>query len=166
MTNNHLRVTLLLTASLLFVCLQPFEVRAAADKPNFQLGFKAGTMLGDGEPANDMIMAGLYGRYQLDTQWLIGFALDYSEFDFEAPNRIFGLVGSSVEVIDATTEAWYFTSWAEKQFDLENKRIKPFILAELGVGFLDAEDVIIPLQGGGAADITTDAGTEFLIGVG
>ena len=138
---------------------------ADSESRNKHLGIKGGTMLGDGVPSNDMIMYGLYGRYNMKPEWYVGIALDYSEFDFERPNEVLGL-SPATEELDALAEVWYVTAWIEKEFLLKNESIVPFASAELGVGFLDVSDIIIPLQGGGQADITTDPGTEILAGIG
>lgn len=128
-----------------------------------QIGVRPGIIGSDGEPSNDMPMIGVYGRYRLNDDWLVGAALDYSEFDFERPNRLLGLKESKEE--DAVAEGIYVSVMMEREFMQHSDSMRPFVSANLGIGIIDVPDVIIPLEGGGEADIKTDAGTEIIPGV-
>jgi hypothetical protein len=49
----------------------------------FQIGVRGGVFLADGEPANDLPMYGIYGRYNWSKKWHLGLSLDYLSGDFE-----------------------------------------------------------------------------------
>jgi len=49
------------------------------------MGFNIGIELGKGEPANDMIGAGLYTHYKFSNGLLMGFAFDSMAYDYEHP---------------------------------------------------------------------------------
>ena len=64
---------------------------AGAFENKLQIGGRFGIFVADGEPANDMMMYGVYGRYRLHPSWHWGFGVDFFSFDFERPYRILGL---------------------------------------------------------------------------
>src|SRR5688572_7611393 len=63
----------------------------AEDTGRFDIGAHLGTMLGDGEPANDMPGYGIYGLYRLNDRWSFGLGIDRTEFDYEELARILGI---------------------------------------------------------------------------
>ena len=137
---------------------------AEAENESFQVGLRLGISAADGEPANDIPWAGLFGRYRLNELWLVGLSLDISEYDYEQPAKIIGL--DPAEVVDAQADSTIITAWLEREFRSENGRWRPFILGGLGFGIVDVPDASGDLKGGGRFDIETDAGTEIIPMVG
>lgn len=138
------------------------DVRAQEDR--WEAGARFNVITAGGEPANDIMSAGLFGRYRLNDRWLLGFAVDQAEFDFERPWRVLGLQQDpSVETIDATTVATVFSVWAEREHARAGKRLRWFWSGGLGFTSPDVDDVTGPLLGGGTFDITADAGSEFIL---
>jgi hypothetical protein len=128
------------------------------------LGLRFIVGAGNGEPANDMMGRGVFARYRLDADWLLGGAVDEFVFDFEGPAALLGLQQSlAVDTIDTDATRTSITIWAERELGGDDRWLQPFALFGGGVGLMDADDVTGPLEGGGTFDITTDPGTEFLL---
>ena len=139
---------------------------AANDEPgSFELGVRGSILLSDGEPSNDTVGGGLFGRYVLDNGWIVGAALERKEFDFERPARLLGITqDSSLEAIDALAEVTDISVWLERR-DAWNERWAWFWQAGGGVGSSDVTTVSGPVQGGGTFRIVTDSSTDpFLLG--
>ncbi len=83
----------------MFMTLLLSLTASAQAEDTLHFGVRPGVTLADGEPANDILSVGVFGRYRLTNQWLIGIAVDNAEFDFEDPARVLGLNAS--EVVDA-----------------------------------------------------------------
>ncbi|MHC4792330.1 MAG: outer membrane beta-barrel protein, partial [Planctomycetota bacterium] len=129
----------------------------------FQIGFRGGTFLADGEPANDLPMFGIYGRYNWSEKWHFGLSLDYLSGDFERPYKLLGI--TSTDELDADMTNIIITLWGEREFIPDGKKLqklRPFIAGGLGIGLVDADDVSGTVAGGGQFNIETDAGTEFI----
>lgn len=139
---------------------------ALAVENKLQIGGRFGIILADGEPANDMMMYGVYGRYRLRPNWHWGFGVDFLSFDFERPYRVLGLQ-STVEN-DAPASNTVIHTSLEYELRRGSPNWVPFILGGIGVGIVDVDDVRGDLLGGGTYDITTDGGTEVIpmVGVG
>lgn len=131
---------------------------ASAESGFVDFGFRGNVELGDGEPANDMLGYGFYTHYMLNNSALLGFGIDSIGYDFESPAQVVGITqDQTVKTIDASAAATNLTAWYEKRNDAWYWR------AGLGVGLVSVDDKGGPVQGGGTFNITTDAGTEFLI---
>ena len=137
---------------------------AAAGTPEF--GVRSVMVTAGGEPANDIMGFGLYGRFAAGEKWLVGVALDRAEFDFERPAKALGLEQDpALEAIDATAESLALSAWVERPFASSSGRWIWNWTAGLGFAAPDVEDVQGPLAGGGTFDITTDAGTEIIVSI-
>jgi hypothetical protein len=133
-----------------------------AQERTFDLGLRLGVAAADGEPANDMPGAGMLAHYSLGEDWTLGAALDYSEFDFEEPAKLLGIVQDpGNEPVDALAESTAVRVWVERRI-AGAAATSAFMGAGLGAAFLDVPDVSAPLASGGAFEIQTDAGTEIL----
>lgn len=125
-----------------------------------QVGVRPGLTLADGEPANDILSLGIFGRYSLNSDWLIGLALDFAGYDFEQPAKAIGLVPASI--VDATATEYIISLWLEREFDMQISWLSLFLGAGLGLGIVNTDDVTGQLSGGGTYDITTDPGLEVI----
>lgn len=131
--------------------------------PRFDLGVRGTVVTASGEPANDIMSYGVFGRYRLSEKWLIGAAVDHAEFDFERPWRVLGLEQDpSVETIDAPTTMTSFVGWIEREIGGRERKLKPFWSIGVGIAVPEVDDVTGPLAGGGTFLIETDAGTEIV----
>jgi len=120
-----------------------------------------------GEPANDILGFGFAGRFRLSEQWLLGFAVDRADYDFEQPARTLGLKQDpSAEPIDAKATATALSGWIEREYSAGSGRFRFFWNGGVGVASPDVDDVSGPLSGGGSFDITTDPGTELILSLG
>ncbi len=129
----------------------------------FQMGVRGGVFLADGEPANDLPMFGIYGRYNWSEEWHFGLSLDYLSGDFERPYKLLGI--TSTDELDADMTNIIITVWGEREFILDgekSQKLRPFIAGGIGIGLVDVDDVNGTVAGGGPFDIKTDAGTEFI----
>jgi hypothetical protein len=131
---------------------------------DWDFGVLTGTSLGDGEPANDLPIAGhLFVRRRFHTDWAWRAWLEYAKGDFETPAKIVGLVQDpNVDDIDAGQTVWTLGVAAERTLVRFSGGCQ--LYASLGVAYsaLEIDDVSGPLQGGGSFDITTDPGSEWL----
>lgn len=138
--------------------------RAQSAAQRWELGPRLLVLNAGGEPANDLMGAGAYGRYRLNERWLVGFAVDSITGDYERPYEIAGL--SSPEEIDSTIEALVTSGWIEREYGNPDGKLRWFWTAGLGFSSPDTDDITGPVSGGGTFDITTDAGSEVLVSVG
>jgi opacity protein-like surface antigen len=123
----------------------------------FQIGVRGGVFLGDGKPANDFPMFGIYGRYNWSKEWHLGLSLDYLSGDFERPYKLLGI--NSPTELDASMTNTIITLWGEREFSLKSQKLRPYIAGGIGIGLVDVDDVG---ESGGQFNIETDAGTEFI----
>lgn len=136
---------------------------AAADggNPRFDIGLRANIVGGTGKPSNDILGAGLIGRYRLGGRWAVGFGIDHSaKFDVERAPDLVGL--TSPEVIDAVGTSTALTGSIERTIGPPDGRWEGFLSVGVGINSVDVDDVSGPLVDGGAFDISVDAGTEVL----
>jgi opacity protein-like surface antigen len=136
----------------------------AQSDPRWELGPRLVVLNAGGEPSNDQMGFGAALRYSLSDSWRLGFALDSITGDFERPYRLLGF--DSPEDIDSTLDALVFSAWLERETGAPGQRLRWYWTAGLGYQSPDLEDVTGARSGGGSFDITTDGGTEILVGVG
>lgn len=138
-----------------------------AEESNFALGFRTDLGLGSGTPTNDIIGYSLYGLYELNDRWNLGFGIDHSpEFDFEGTPALLGLATPQVD--DAKGTSTTLSGWIERVYRKPQGRYEWFWSAGLGFNTVDMKDLSGGLVGGGNYDIATDAGSEIqaMLGVG
>jgi len=137
----------------------------AAEEKRFEIGPRVIMVTAGGEPANDMISVGVYGEYRLaGGNWYVGGAIDQVSYDFERPWKFVGLQqDTTVDVIDASTDATVLSGWIGREYGRQERRLRFFWTAGLGVSSPDVEDVTGPVEGGGTFDITTDPGSEIIV---
>ena len=70
------------------IVMNPSQATVEPLTKKHQLGFRLGISAGDGEPANDIIIRGVYTRFRVHDSWLVGASLDFAKFDFERPTRL------------------------------------------------------------------------------
>jgi len=131
------------------------------DSYKYQIGIRGGMSLADGEPANDLITYGIYGRYNLNDSWNIGLSVDNLTGDFEDPAFFIG-VPTVKEKNDATMSNVVITMWGEREFTFSSEtfqRLRPYAALGLGVGIVNVDDVADPDV---PYVIKTDGGTEFV----
>jgi hypothetical protein len=141
----------------------PGMSQAKEPSPRFAVGAEIQILLGDGKPSNDMPSYGLAGRYQINEKWTIGAALHTSDWDFEHPARLLGIVQSTtVDAVDSKVSEESLSAWLESEFD------GPFGLDafwQLGGGAanIDANDAAGPTATGGTFNIVSDFGTTTFV---
>jgi len=129
----------------------------------FQIGVRGGAFLGTGEPANDLPMYGIYGRYNWNDKWHVGLSLDHLTGDYEEPYKILAI--ESAQETDASMTNLIVTVWGEREFRATKgnaKKLRPFVAGGFGIGFVDVDNVRGDTRDGDRYDITTDPGTEFI----
>ena len=136
---------------------------AFADPGPFTLGVRANALSAGGEPANDMIGFGIFGKYRLKDDWSVGVSADFYDYDFERPWKVTGVEQSpSVPVIDAPADSVLVSAWLEQNF-ARTGNVNWFWNAGLGFNSVDVKDVSGPTASGGTFTLTTDPGTEFVL---
>jgi hypothetical protein len=134
-------------------------------EPSFFFGLRGNLVGSDGEPTNDMLGAGLTGRFRLNERWQLGIAVDHSPgFDVETPYAALGIQGAEVdgEVVDAEGTATSLAGWLERVYAREGRRLEWFWGAGAGVAQVDVDPITGPVVGGGTFDIEQEVGTELL----
>jgi hypothetical protein len=127
------------------------------------LGVSLAIDAADGTPANDIPGAGVVGRYTLDDQWAVGVSVNRTEYDYEAPAAIVGIVQDpTMEVIDALAEATTVRAWIERSLTDAGRPMRFFLGAGVGAAFTDVPDVTGPRADGGTFDIRTEVDTEII----
>jgi hypothetical protein len=148
-------------AAAAFVICMPVE----AEERNFALGVRVMVTAADGEPANDIPGAGVLGRYALNEGWSIGVAVDRTEFDFEEPAKVIGVVQDpALEPIDALAEATALSAWFERTFARQGP-IAWFIGAGLGAASVDVPDAAGARADGGQFNVHTEVDTEIIASI-
>ncbi len=159
-------VTAALFAGIFFTGTARAQGAGAVPPHRVEVGVRFDAIVADGEPANDMLGYGVFGRYRLSDRWRLGLAIDHApEFDVERPNEFLGLAGDgSVGDIDAKSTSTALTAWIERVYERPLRRLEWFWGAGGGFATVDVDDVTGPLAGGGTYDITQEVGMEILVG--
>ncbi|MBD3869196.1 MAG: outer membrane beta-barrel protein [Acidobacteria bacterium] len=155
---RKLTMIAMLSLVLAVICV---PVDARADDGRWEIGPRLILVTAGGEPTNDLTGGGIYGRYHLNDQWKIGFAVDSMTGDFEEPYRLLGI--ASTEVVDGTVDLLVFSASIEREYGAPADKSRWFWNAGLGFSSPDVTDVTGLIPGGGTFDLTTDAGTETLL---
>ena len=136
---------------------------AQAQDARFELGGRFNALVADGEPANDMLGGGVFGRYRLNERWRLGLAIDHSpEFDVERPSEFVGLPGDpAFGDVDAKSTSTALLAWIERVYERPG-RLEWFWTVGGGLASVDVDDASGPLAGIGTYDITQDVGTEII----
>ena len=143
--------------------LSTVAVSAHAQERYLDIGVRAGIAAADGEPANDIPGAGVIAHYSLSDAWTLGAALDRTEYDFEEPAKIVGIVQDPMlDPVDALAEATTLSFWVERSITDPSQPTIFFVGAGLGAAFVDVPDVSGARADGGAFDIHTEVDTEVL----
>jgi hypothetical protein len=135
----------------------------AAQDRRWEVAVRANVVAAGGEPANDIISTGIYGKHHFTDKWVLGFALDSAGYDFEKPGDILGLRTAGDSAVDATTDSLIVSAWIERRYPRPDSRLTWFWTGGLGFASPDVDDVSGDLQVSGTFDITTDPGREILL---
>ena len=133
---------------------------AQAGDSRFEIGPRVMLVTAGGEPSNDLMGGGIFGRYRLSDKWLVGVAVDSIGGDFELPNQLVGV--TTPEVYDAKMDLLIVSGWAEREYGKKDARLRWFWTAGLGFSSPDVTDVAGLTSDGGTFDITTDPGSEIV----
>jgi len=135
----------------------------AFGQSRFELGLRANVLLGDGQPANDVLGAGFIGKYYLDDGWFVAATLDSYDYDFERPYRTVGLLQDpDVKTIDSKISSTTLGGAFGRHFG-DKSGFDWFWTAGVGVGFPDTTNISGPTDSGGTFDLVIDAKTEVQI---
>lgn len=140
-----------------------------AAEPQWELGVRSGISVSDGIPANDYLGFGIVGKFRLHEGQHVGVALDSLEYDFERPWRVVGVEQDKTvkpKDIDAKATSTLVTLFYERSYGQATDRWNWYWTAGLGAASPDIDGATGPAVGGGTFDISTDAGTELVPGLG
>ena len=133
-----------------------------AEDERFHVAARGSITVADGEPANDIPGYGVFARMQVAPGWRVGLALDATEYDFEQPAKVIGIVQDpSLEPIDALAEANTLGAGLERS--IERGRVDWFFGAGVGAASVDVPDVAGARGDGGSFDIHTEVDTEIIV---
>mgnify|MGYP003635083861 CR=1 FL=1 len=129
----------------------------------FELGLRGNVLLGDGQPANDILGAGLIGKYYLSDGWFVAATLDIYDYDFERPYRTVGLTQDpNVKTIDSNIKTTALGGAIGRHFG-DKLGFDWFWSAGVGVGLPKTANISGPTDSGGTFDLVIDAKTEIQI---
>lgn len=124
----------------------------------FDLGLRGAILLGQGQPANDMVGEALVGRFRVHDAWYVGVAVTTATFDYETPNRALGIAASNV--VDGSNEFTRTSVFVERRYE-SARNWDWYWTAGIGVAKLaPVANVAGPQVGGGTFDIVTTADDE------
>jgi hypothetical protein len=139
---------------------------AHAQERRMDIGVRVVLAAADGEPANDIPGAGVVAHYTLNDDWILGAAVDRTEYDFEEPASIVGIVQDpALEPVDALNEGTAISLWVERALSEPSQPLSFFVGAGVGAVFLDVPDVSGARADGGQFDIHTEADTEITLAI-
>lgn len=146
--------------------LLSISVTSHAQEGDISFGLYGNIVGSSGKPSNDVLGIGLIGSYKLKDKWFVDLELIHSEADFERPWKVLGIIQD--ETLEKTIDALYTSNLVMAQIGQNmssgSKSFDYYWSAGLGFNSIDVETVSGPVQGGGTFNITTDAGTETIIG--
>jgi len=146
--------------SSLILVLFSLDTPVLADTP-LELGVRANILLGNGRPANDILGAGLVGKYYLSDGWFIAVTLDTYNYDFEWPYRVLHIEQDpAVKTIDSKIRTTTLGAAIGRRKG-DRSGLGWFWSAGIGVGFPEVGDAAGPTDGGGTFDLDIDARTEI-----
>jgi hypothetical protein len=133
-----------------------------AQESKVDIGLRANVLLGDGVPANDILGAGVIGRYRLNNGWFIGAGIDGYKYDFERPASVLGIAQDPNEDdIDAKADNTVLFGSFGRLYNETDRGFDWFWSLGLGFGSPNVEDVSGPTDTGGTFDLTFDVGNEI-----
>lgn len=148
-------------AATLFLVLVSFGPIRAQDQ--FELGLRGNVLLGDGQPANDILGFGIIGKYYFSDGWYLAGTLDSYDYDFERPYRVVGVSQDpNVKTIDSNITSTTLGAALGRHYG-DRSGFDWFWSAGIGVGFPDSGNVSGPTDTGGTFDLLVDAKTEIQI---
>jgi len=135
----------------------------ASAQSNIEVGLRGNVLLGDGQPANDILGAGLMGKYYLTDGWFVAATLDVYDYDFERPYKTVGIEQDpNVKTIDSTIRTTALGGAIGRHYG-DKSGFDWFWSAGVGVGFPDTTNISGPTDSGGTFDLVIDAKTEIQI---
>lgn len=139
-----------------------FNSQALAET-DFEIGLRANVLLGDGQPANDILGAGLIGKYYMADGWYVAATLDAYDYDFERPYEILGITQDpDVKTIDSNIKTVALGGKLGRHYG-DRSGFDWFWDAGVGVGFPTTSNVSGPTDTGGTFDLQIDAKTEIRV---
>lgn len=148
------------------LCLTAISITSYAQEGDMSLGLYGNIVGSSGEPSNDVLGIGLIGNYQLKDNWFVDIEFIHSEADFERPWKVVGIVQDETteKTIDALYTSTLIMAQMGQNINSGSNSYDYYWSAGLGFHTIDVDDVSGPVLGGGTFTITTDAGTETIIG--
>ncbi len=133
-----------------------------SDDTHYEIGLRANVLLGDGVPANDIMGAGVIGRYRLQGGWFIDAGIDLYDYDFERPWRVVGVEQDpNVDTIDAAADNTVLSGSIGRFFKETDHGLDWYWTFGIGFASPNVDDVAGPTDTGGAFDLTFDVGNEI-----
>lgn len=140
---------------------------AIAEDRKFDISARGMVIIGEGQPANDMIGYGVLARWEFRDSWYLGVALDSVTFDYETPYRVLGI--SSVEEIDPSNEFIRASVLVERRYQRPDSPWAWFWTVGAGFASIDVgSNAAGTTPGGQDFEIVTEAEDElhFIVGGG
>jgi hypothetical protein len=131
------------------------------------VGGRGLVIIGDGQPANDMIGYGAIGRWEFRDSWHLGLALDAVDFDYETPYLVLGI--ESIEEIDPGNTLTRVSVLVERRYERPDSPWVWFWTAGAGFASIDVgPNAVGTTPSGQSFDIVTTADdeTHFFVGGG
>ena len=117
---------------------------AVAQETDFEIGFRPLVLATQGEPANDMLGAGLAGAWRWRDDWYFGVGLDSFTFDYERPHQALEIQQDpDIKTLDGSNSFTRVSGWAERRYT-GGEPWSWFWNAGLGVASIDTDVVAGP----------------------
>lgn len=167
MTRSHSRALSLVLLSAVIAVATYHPPATAAD--GWQIDARAGILLANGKPANDIMSAGLSAKYRLRDNTYVGASIDQLSFDFERPWQVVGLQQDKAvnpKDIDAKARSTLLRVFYQRDYGKPDESWNKYWNAGIGIASVTVNSATGPVVGGSTFNIATDSGTEIVPSLG
>ena len=122
-----------------------------------EIGVRGAGMFGPGDPTNDMLGAGMFGRIRTAPGWAVGIGLDQLNYDVETPTDAVGLKAPEA---DAEGKSNALSVWIERN-GLISRRLEWFAAGGASHVSVDVKPISGTTDEGNAYMLTNDISNEY-----